>query len=355
MQPRAALDALTSWRAREDIGNSDTPLVAVDLRDPVANDDVGHEDRARLQRALLDAPWVNVALVDARIGGAAAMIADACDVVLGVASEAPTAVDAQDPAELAASLDRLRSCVAASPHASVALVQLLRVSAEASIPAALHLESLSYATLQSSPTYVEWLAGRTPAPTAPEGPVVRVDREQSLLRITLDRPHKRNAVNVAMRDQLIEALTLLDLDRTLDGAVLDGSGPTFSAGGDLDEFGSTPSATIGHHVRMVRSLPGAVANVADRLRVHLHGRCVGAGIELSAFAHAVVAHPGATFRLPEVGFGLVPGAGGTVSITRRVGRHRSAWMALTGHEVDARTALAWGLVDRLDDAVAPPA
>jgi enoyl-CoA hydratase/carnithine racemase len=70
-------------------------------------------------------------------------------------------------------------------------------------------------------------------------------------------------------------------------------------------------------------------------------------VELPAFAGRVVAAPDATFRLPEVGFGLVPGAGGTVSVPRRIGRQRAAWLALTGAVVDARTALAWHLVDEI--------
>ncbi|MDQ6696224.1 MAG: enoyl-CoA hydratase/isomerase family protein, partial [Actinomycetota bacterium] len=55
-----------------------------------------------------------------------------------------------------------------------------------------------------------------------------------------------------------------------------------------------------------------------------------------------------TFRLPELAMGLVPGAGGTVSLPRRIGRHRTAWLALTGASIDAPTALDWGLVDTIE-------
>ena len=60
-----------------------------------------------------------------------------------------------------------------------------------------------------------------------------------------------------------------------------------------------------------------------------------------------VARPDATFTLPEVGMGLVPGAGGTVSIPRRIGRQRTAWLALTGSPLDLPTAVSWGLVDEV--------
>jgi len=61
----------------------------------------------------------------------------------------------------------------------------------------------------------------------------------------------------------------------------------------------------------------------------------------------VVAAPDTRIALPEVALGLIPGAGGTVSVTRRVGRQRAAALALSGREIDARTALSWGLVDRI--------
>ncbi len=79
----------------------------------------------------------------------------------------------------------------------------------------------------------------------------------------------------------------------------------------------------------------------------VHGACVGAGVELPAFAARVVAREDATFELPELSMGLVPGAGGTVSLPRRIGRQRTAWLCLTGARIDARAALAWGLVDEV--------
>ena len=61
----------------------------------------------------------------------------------------------------------------------------------------------------------------------------------------------------------------------------------------------------------------------------------------------MVAHEDARFWLPELSMGLVPGAGGTVSLPRRIGRQRTAWLALTGEPIDAETARAWGLVDQI--------
>jgi enoyl-CoA hydratase/carnithine racemase len=88
--------------------------------------------------------------------------------------------------------------------------------------------------------------------------------------------------------------------------------------------------------------------LADRLTVRVHGAAVGAGVELAAFAHRVEATDDATFCLPEVSMGLIPGAGGTFSVPRRIGRQRTLAWCLEGATIDAATALAWGLVDQVD-------
>ena len=85
----------------------------------------------------------------------------------------------------------------------------------------------------------------------------------------------------------------------------------------------------------------------SRTTAFVHGGVVGAGVELAAFARQVVAANGTTFRLPEVAMGLIPGAGGTVSVTGRIGRWRAAWLMLTGSVLDARRARIWGLVDHV--------
>jgi enoyl-CoA hydratase/carnithine racemase len=108
-------------------------------------------------------------------------------------------------------------------------------------------------------------------------------------------------------------------------------------------------------VRTTRNAGIQLARLADRAHVFVHGPCVGAGVELPAFARRVTARSDATFLLPEVAMGLVPGAGGTASIPRRIGRHRTAHLAIAGRPIDAATALDWGLVDAVDDDAFPPA
>ncbi len=241
--------------------------------------------------------------------------------------------------------DEIEAAVAAHPLACLALVSLLRTVDPSDVWAALAAESATYAALLGGRDHQRWLATRSPLVS--DAPAVRVTRDGPELDVVLDRPSVRNAFNRAMRDELVEALELAADDETIERVVLSGAGPSFCSGGDLGEFGTVDDPPTAHAVRLTRHPGWWMHQVAARVTVQLHGACIGAGIELPAFAGRVVAAPDTFAALPEVSMGLIPGAGGTVSITRRIGRQRCAWMALTGRRVDAPTALAWGLVDEI--------
>jgi enoyl-CoA hydratase len=244
--------------------------------------------------------------------------------------------------DLAATVD----AVAANPLAATALALVLRGSEVRALAEGLQLESAVYGTLQGGPEFAAWRAGRPVHPPRPEaGPAVTVHRDGDRLELVLNRPAVRNALDARMRDELVSGLAIAAGDPNVAEVRLRGAGPAFCAGGDLDEFGARPDIATAHLVRMTRSPARAMAAVADRLVAHLHGACFGSGIELPAFAARVVAGPDTVVGLPEVSLGLIPGAGGTVSLPRRIGRHRTAWLALTGRTIDAATALEWGLVD----------
>ncbi len=221
-----------------------------------------------------------------------------------------------------ADLDQVAEAVHRQPLATLGLAVLLRNSEGAPTWSAIAEESTAYAMLLGSAAFAEWLERRGPARhKPPAGAAVAVERHGDVLRLTLDRPEARNAIDSAMRDGLVEGLRLAAADPRLE-VELRGRGPCFSAGGDLDEFGTVGDPATAHAVRLTRHPGLALDAVSARTTCHLHGSCVGAGVEIPAFASRVVADPDATFRLPEVSMGLVPGAGGTVSVARRIGRQR---------------------------------
>jgi hypothetical protein len=257
------------------------------------------------------------------------------------------APDAADVRVTGAQLDRLTAAIDANPLASRVLVEVLRLTEHLPVDDALVVESLAYSTLLAGPEHQRWLEHRGPVAPPPTGdePVL-LARDGDVLHITLHRPERHNAYAAAMRDALVDALEVAVADPDL-RVVLAGAGRSFCTGGDLAEFGTTPDVVTAHRIRTEQSAGRLLARLSGRVTVEAHGACIGAGTELLAFAGRVVAAPRTFFRLPEVSMGLIPGAGGTVSLPRRIGRQRTAWLALTGTRLRADQALALGLVDEI--------
>ena len=236
-----------------------------------------------------------------------------------------------------------------NPIAATSLALLLRSAEGLDVPAGLVAESATYSALQANAEFFRWRATRPQRPAADQGDQrVRVERDQNTLTITMTRPRRRNALDAAMRDALADAFALAASDREV-AVELRGQGKDFCAGGDLDEFGSRPDPGLAHLTRLTRSPARLLHGLAGRTTAYLHGACLGAGAELPSFAGKVIAAPDVSLGLPEVSLGLVPGAGGTVSLPRRIGRQRTAYLGLSGRRVDAAEALRWGLVDAIEE------
>lgn len=242
-------------------------------------------------------------------------------------------------------VDSIVNRTAAAPRTTVAFDGLLRLTEKVDAESGVVAESFAYSMLLASPEFAAWRASRPPRPREMSAEPLRLRRTGDRLDIVLDRPGRGNAFSADLRQALVDALRLAALDPSLTEVHLSGEGRHFSTGGDLDEFGTAPDPGAAHAVRLDQSAGLAVHRIKDRVEAQLHGRCIGAGIEVPAFAKRVVAASGTTFQLPELELGLVPGAGGTVSLSARIGRWRTAYLVLSGVELDLATALEWGLVD----------
>ncbi len=273
--------------------------------------------------------------------------------LIGIGDPAhPLAARLDAVAEAPITIDAMLRSIEAAPAAAAITIQLLRGIEGLPLDRALAWESMAFATLQGSAEHAGWLtrqkASATPPPETNVGPGrVHAVREGDRLDLLLDRPEARNAIDRGMRDALFEAFTVAAMDETIATIRLSGEGRNFSMGADLGEFGTTRDPATAHLIRSL-SLPAhLIARCAGRLHVHVQGACVGSGLEMAAFATRLTVSADAWFQLPEVGMGIMPGAGGCVSLTRRIGRQKAALLILSGKRITAATALAWGLADEI--------
>jgi len=227
------------------------------------------------------------------------------------------------------------------PQASAITARLVRLES-----GSLVVESMAYSVLQSGREFASWLASRPPRVSAPGGHRVALTMADDYAELVLARPSRHNAFDSLMREQLCDALDTFAAGE-IPALGVRGSGPSFCSGGDLDEFGTFRDPASAHLIRSGRSVAARFLALRHRMAVAIHGATIGAGIELAAFAARVVAGDDVRISLPEVGFGLLPGSGGTVSIPARIGRQTFLDLALTGRTVGAVEALELGLVDEV--------
>lgn len=340
MQHRLTLDEVADGATRLELdadGSATSPvsLVCVEQMTPQQASAAGHALAAGRHGVLVGVSSTPLT----RDPGVSGML-DLFDVVLAPGGVGRWAAGSADDA------DALVERVSATPHAALVLADVLRVVSRLDVPDGLLVESVAYSALLGGGEFRAWRDGAPVAASSPEeGEPVRLARTGDRLDVVLDRPQRHNAFDRRLRDALVEALAVAEADPTLSEVVLTGAGPSFSSGGDLAEFGSAPDPVVAHLIRSSQSPAAAVHRLGDRVHCVLHGACIGAGIEVPSFAGRVEAAPGTWFQLPELRYGLIPGAGGTVGVSRRIGRWRTAYLALLGDRLDLDTALAWGLVD----------
>jgi hypothetical protein len=251
-----------------------------------------------------------------------------------------------------AALASIQNSVRARPLAASTLVQVLRAGTRLPFADALAVESFAYSTLLGGVEFRKWRQAHPPAATGEDSDErIKFTRDRGTVSIELANPGRHNAIDARMRDALSEAFNAVLGDPSAEALRISGAGRAFSVGGELEEFGTTPDLATAHAVRSLRSPALLLHLLRAKAVVFVHGACIGSGIEIPAAAGRIVAKSDSWFSLPEVSMGLIPGAGGTVTISARIGRHRTLYWALINRRLHAAEALKWGLVDEVGAAL----
>ncbi len=176
-------------------------------------------------------------------------------------------------------------------------------------------------------------------------PVVRVERDGAVAILTVDRPEKRNALNAAVRAELVAALDELRGDAEVRVLVVTGAGEkAFVAGADIGEFAErTPLEQ--RTVMTGRRVFDEIAAYPKPVIAMINGFALGGGCELALACDLRVAADTAKLGQPEINLGIIPGGGGTQRLPRVVGTGQAMRLILSGEIIDAAEALRIGLVD----------
>ncbi|MDQ3687473.1 MAG: enoyl-CoA hydratase-related protein [Acidobacteriota bacterium] len=174
---------------------------------------------------------------------------------------------------------------------------------------------------------------------------ILVERRDRVALITINRPEKRNALNIQTRQEGAAVLEELREDEEVRVVVFTGAGDkAFIAGADIAEFAGRTAITQ-RDVMTARSLFTAIDTFPKPVIAMVNGYCLGGGCELALACDLRIASETASFGQPEINLGIIPGGGGTQRLTHLIGEGKAMEMILTGDIVDAKTAFTLGLVN----------
>lgn len=181
----------------------------------------------------------------------------------------------------------------------------------------------------------------------PEQVIVVDEADQGVCLITVNRPARRNALNLQVKQLLADAIEALDRDPAVRVIVITGAGKCFVAGTDVAEMQRlTPTA---HALLATDRMFVALRRCAKPLIAAVEGYALGGGCELALSCDLIVAGEGARFGQPEIRLGVMPGAGATHRMVRTIGKYQTLRWLLTGDQFDAKSAYAVGLVSEVTE------
>jgi enoyl-CoA hydratase len=180
------------------------------------------------------------------------------------------------------------------------------------------------------------------------GTYISTERHEAVALVTIDNP-PMNALASALLDELEAEIETLDADDDVRVIVLRGGGErAFVAGADIKEFPSLrESAGEGGSARGIQKLGHRMDAARTPFVAAIRGFCLGGGLELAMCCDLRVCADDARLGQPEIKLGLIPGGGGTQRLPRLIGHGRAMLLNLTGEFIDAETAYAWGLVEKV--------
>jgi enoyl-CoA hydratase/carnithine racemase len=182
--------------------------------------------------------------------------------------------------------------------------------------------------------------------TIAQGATVLVRQDGPAVRVTLNRPEKRNALSLELMQELIAVLRRVSAEAQTRAIVMEAAGPAFSAGHDLSEMIGRDVPFFQRLFDVCTELMETIHRLPQPVIAKVHGTATAAGCQLVAACDLAVAADGARFATPGVKIGLFCSTP-MVPLSRAIGRKRALDMLLTGHPIDAATALDWGLVNRV--------
>jgi enoyl-CoA hydratase/carnithine racemase len=187
--------------------------------------------------------------------------------------------------------------------------------------------------------------------------LVLTRRRDAVFEIVLNRPDKRNAINLDLFHAFDAAVAQANRTPDLRAVVIRGEGPAFSAGIDVSALLGLAGSHGPHWKQRMRSITDELQGILTRLErlelptiALLHGYCLGLALELALACDFRLAAEGTRLGLPETRLGIIPDVGGTTRLTRLVGPARAKELILTGKTIDAAQAEAWGLVHAVSPA-----
>ena len=192
----------------------------------------------------------------------------------------------------------------------------------------------------------------TPDTTVPSYTTLIVEQRGSALIAQLDRPDKLNAINVEMAGELNAVLAKAEADRSVIAVVLAGNERAFCAGADLGRMAAIPGHEWDAYRDRINNAPNrnlhrTLCFYSKPVISAVEGYCLGGGFELAMWGDFIVASETASFGLPEVTRGLIPGAGGTQNLPRLIGPALAKEMIWSGRRITAAEAREFRIVNHV--------